>query len=63
MLGTMMNDIDTTTRVLTLEFNRRISDSWSVHLEAIALLDVDNTDLSYTTRRDSFIEMNLIYNH
>ena len=58
----MMNDIDTTTRVLTLEFNRRISDSWSVHLEAIALLDVDNTDLSCTTRRDSFIEMNAHYN-
>ena len=62
MLGTMMNDIDTTTRVLTLEFNRRISDSWSVHLEAIALLDVDNTDLSYTTRRDSFVELNAHYN-
>ncbi len=63
MLASMMNDIDTTTRVLTFEFNRRISDSWSVHLEAIALLDVDNTDLSYPTRRDSFIELNLIYNH
>ena len=62
VLGTMMNDIDTTTRVLTLEFNRRISDSWSVHLEAIALLDVDNTDLSYTTRRDSFVELNAHYN-
>ena len=63
MLASMMNDIDTTTRVLTFEFNRRISDSWCVHLEAIALLDVDNTDLSYPTRRDSFIELNLIYNH
>ena len=62
MLASMMNDIDTTTRVLTFEFNRRISDSWSVHLEAIALLDVDNTDLSYTIRRDSFIEMNAHYN-
>ncbi len=40
MLNSMMNDIDTTTRVLNFEFNRRISDSWSVHLEAIALLDV-----------------------
>ncbi len=63
VLGSMMNDLDATTRVLTFEFNRRISDSWSVHLEAIALLDVDNTDLSYTTRRDSFVELNLIYNH
>ena len=63
VLGSMMNDLDTTTRVLTFELNRRISGRFSLHLEAIALLDVDAGDLSYPSRRDSFVELNLIYNH
>ena len=63
VLGSMMDDFDTTTRVLTFELNRRISGRFSVHLEAIALLDVDAADLSYASRRDSFVELNLIYNH
>ncbi len=62
-LGSMMDDFDTTTRVLTFELNRRISGRFSVRLEAIALLDVDPADLSYASRRDSFVELNLIYNH
>ena len=63
VLGSMMNDFDTTTRVLTFELNRRISGRFSLHLEAIALLDVDAGDLSYASRRDSFLELHLIYNH
>ena len=63
VLGSMMNDFDTTTRVLTFEVNRRISGRFSLHLEAIALLDVDAGDLSYASRRDSFVELNVIYNH
>lgn len=63
ILGSMMNDFDTTTRVLTFELNRRISGRFSLHLEAIALLDVDAGDLSYASRRDSFVEMHLTYNH
>ena len=63
VLGSMMNDFDTTTRVLTFELNRRISGRFSLHLEAIALLDVDTGDLSYASRRDSFVELHLTYNH
>ena len=63
VLGSMMNDFDTATRVLTFELNRRISGRVSLHLEAIALLDVDAGDLSYASRRDSFAEVHLIYNH
>ena len=63
VLGSLMNDFDTTTRVLTFELNRRISGRFSLHLEAIALLDVDAGDLSYASRRDSFVELHLIYNH
>ena len=63
VLGSLMDDFDTTTRVLTFELNRRISGRFSLHLEAIALLDVDAGDLSYASRRDSFVELRLIYNH
>ena len=63
VLGSMMNDFDTTTRVLTFELNRRISGRFSLHLEAIALLDVDAGDLSYASRRDSFVELHLTYSH
>ncbi|MDE2888669.1 MAG: hypothetical protein OXR72_10665 [Gemmatimonadota bacterium] len=63
VLGSLMDDFDTTTRVLTFELNRRISGRFSLHLEAIALLDVDAGDLSYASRRDSFVEMHLVYNH
>ena len=63
VLCSMMNDFDTTTRVLTFELNRRISGSFSLHAEAIALLDVDPGDLSYASRRDSFVELHLVYNH
>ena len=63
ILGSMMNDFNTTTRVLTFELNRRISGRFSLHLEAIALLDVDAGDLSYASRRDSFLELHLTYNH
>jgi hypothetical protein len=62
VLGSVMNDIDTTTRVFTFEFNRRLSDRFSLHVEAIALLDVDADDLSYASRRDSFVELHLVYN-
>lgn len=63
VLGSLMDDFDTTTRVLTFELNRRITGRFSLHLEAIALLDVDAGDLSYASRRDSFLELHLIYNH
>ncbi|MDE2999545.1 MAG: hypothetical protein OXU79_10765 [Gemmatimonadota bacterium] len=63
VIGSVMNDFDTTTRVLTFEMSRRISGRFSLHLEAIALLDVDAGDLSYASRRDSFVELHLVYNH
>ncbi|MCE2481749.1 MAG: hypothetical protein J4F33_02485 [Alphaproteobacteria bacterium] len=53
-------DTDYATRTLTVELNRRLSDRWSVRLEAVALLDVDDADiLLHATRRDSFIALNL----
>jgi len=56
----VLADTDYATRTLTVELNRRLSDRWSVRLEAVALLDVDDADtLLHATRRDSFIALNL----
>ena len=55
-------DLDTRTRTLNLEFNRRLTDSVSVKAEAVLLLQVDKADtIVHQTRRDSFIALNLTY--
>ncbi len=62
ILASILRDADSSGQVLTLELNRRISDQWSLRLEAIALRGIQEVDLTYLTRRDSFVELNLIYN-
>ncbi|MYB37804.1 MAG: hypothetical protein F4Y26_10555 [Gammaproteobacteria bacterium] len=52
---------DHDSRVLAAELNRRLSDRWSLRLEAVALLELDPWDVLYETRRDSFVEAGLIY--
>ena len=61
-LASILEDADNTARVLTVESNRRISNQWSLRLEAIAILGIDKAALDYELRRDSFIELNLVYN-
>lgn len=60
--ASFLSDVGRATRALALEFDRRISGQWSMHLEAVALLSVDKADLHYAMRDDSFIELNLVYN-
>ena len=57
-----LSDLGRATRALALEFDRRITGQWSMHLEAVSLLSVDRADLHYAMRDDSFIELNLVYN-
>ena len=56
LLGT-----DHDSRVLTAELSGRLSDRWSLRLEAVALLELDPWDVLYETRRDSFVEVGLTY--
>ena len=62
ILASTLGDADSTSRLLVFELSRRISDQWSLSVEAIAFLDIDRADISYEIRRDSFIDLNLIYN-
>ena len=57
----VLADAKRATRALALEFGRRISSAWSLRAEAVALLSVDQADLLYEMRHDSFIDMSLVY--
>ena len=61
ILASGLWDLDYATSALTIELKRRLSDQWSLHLETVALLDVDEADLLYETRRDSFVALDLSY--
>lgn len=62
ILASILGDADNDSRILNFILKRRLSDQWSLNLEAVAFLQVDQTDISYPIRRDSFIDLNLIYN-
>ena len=56
-----LNSLDNGSRVLGAEFKRRLSDSWSLHVEASAYVGIDKDDVVYAVRRDSYIGVNLDY--
>ena len=56
LLGT-----DHDSRVLTAELSGRLTDRWSLRLEAVALLELDPWDVLYETREDSFVEVGVTY--
>lgn len=59
----LMQDREHSTNVLFLEFNRRLTDQWSMVAEGFHLLNADEKDRQvYPTRRDSFLELRLNYN-
>ena len=58
----VLESLANSTRVLSAEFKRRLSENWSLHVEGTAYVDVDETDVIYEVRRDSFIGVNLDYN-
>ena len=62
MTLSFIGDLGRATQSLGIGFDRRLSDRWAVHAEAIVLLSTDPADIHYDTRRDSFIELNLSYN-
>ena len=57
-----VTDASRATRTLGVEFDRRLFDQWSLHLESSMILSMDPADLQYVGRRDSFFEFHLEYN-
>ena len=62
IIAGVLADADHTTRTMSFELRRRISDTWSMKLESIILMDVDREDIIHDTRRDSFVALNVTYN-
>ena len=63
IFASILKDREHSTGALVIEFNRRISDQWSVNLEMFSLFSVDKKDIQLDeTRRDSFLEFRLNYN-
>jgi len=60
--ASILGSLDTGSRVLNAEFKRRLSDHWSLQVEAFAYLGIDEDDVLYDVRRDGFIGVNLDYN-
>ena len=58
ILGDLRHDY----RALNLELKRRLSDSWSMRVEAIATLSADPRDLAYDGRRDGFVGVDFTFN-
>ena len=59
----IMQDREHSTNILFLEFDRRLSDQWSMNVEGFHPLNTDEKDVQmYPIRRDSFIELRLNYN-
>ncbi|MCY3872335.1 MAG: hypothetical protein OXG87_22550 [Gemmatimonadetes bacterium] len=62
IVASFLGDAERSTRALSAELDRRISDQLSLNIEAIHLLSIDKADIHYDTRRDSFIDVSLMYN-
>ena len=61
-LVSLLSSLDNSSRVLGAEFKRRLSDNWSLHVEAAAYMGIDEDDAMYVARRDSYLGVNLDYN-
>ena len=61
LVGGILGDLDHDYRALNLELKRRLSEHWSMRLEAIVNLSADPEDLTYDGRRDSFLGIDFTY--
>ena len=59
----VLGDLSRSYRALNVGMNRRLSDNWSMRLEAIAQLRVDPLDMTYAGRRDSFVGLDITYSY
>ena len=61
LTASLVADVTRPSRALALGFARRITNTWSVRAEVLALIDIDETEVHYAMRHDSFIDMSLVY--
>ncbi len=61
ILAGISQDLDTPTRSLFIDANRRLDNNWSLGLESTVFLDVVSDDIQYGIRKDSFLQLELSY--
>ncbi len=61
LLFSLIQDVDTSSMVMTLEASRRLTDHWKLNVDAYWWLDTDEDDLFYSLRDDDFVSCNLAY--
>ena len=61
LVAGLLADLRHDTRSLNLELKRRLTNGWTMRLEAIAYLRADPQDLTYGGRRDSYLGMDFTY--
>ncbi len=61
LLAGLIQDTDSSARILSVEASRRIGSNWKATLEAYAFLDVPDDDLLHPLRDDDFLRLELAY--
>lgn len=61
LLTGFVQDLDRTSRMLSVEGSRRLGDNWKASLEARAFLDAEPDDLLYSLRDDDYLKLELKY--
>lgn len=60
-VASFIADLDYSTYLMGFEAKRDLSDSWAATVEAAVMLEVDEKDLIYETRRDGYVVLNVAY--
>ena len=61
IIGGVLTDLDHSSHFVAVEFNRRLLERWTLHFDAVVLLNVGEQDFLYVSRRDSYVELGLSY--
>jgi hypothetical protein len=61
LLAGLIQDLDSSTRALSIEASRRIGSNWKLSLQAWGFFDPPGDDLLYNVRDDDFLQVELAY--
>ena len=61
LIASAVADMDYDTWLLGFEARRDLSDSWTATVEGAVMLEVDEQDVIYDTRRDGYVLLNVTY--
>jgi len=56
-----LESLEYSSRAVSAEFKRRLSDNWSLHAEALVYAEIEEEDVMHDVRRDSFVAASLAY--